>query len=52
MVEVCWFMEFGVWEVYWDGCFVDVDYVIMEDLEGNCFCIVDCLDWVGWDGGC
>ncbi len=36
-------------EVHWDGRPADADYVIMEDSEGNRFCIVDRPDWSGWD---
>lgn len=39
----------GAREVHWDGRPTDADYVIMEDPEGNRFCIVDRPDWSGWD---
>lgn len=38
----------GAREVHWDGRPADADYVIMEDPEGNRFCIVDRPHWPGW----
>lgn len=38
----------GAREVHWDRRPADADYVIMEDPEGNRFCVVDCADWDGW----
>lgn len=40
----------GAREVHWDGRPADADYVIMEDPEGNRFCIVDRPNWSGWKG--
>lgn len=31
----------GAREVHWDGRPADADYIIMEDPEGNRFCVVD-----------
>lgn len=41
----------GAREVHWDGRPEDADYIIMEDPEGNRFCIVDRPDWGGWSAG-
>lgn len=38
----------GAREVHWDGRPADADYIILEDPEGNRFCIVDRPDWAGW----
>ena len=38
----------GAREVHWDKRPADADYVIMEDPEGNRFCVVDAADWPGW----
>ncbi|MGG1909313.1 VOC family protein [Microbacterium sp. NRRL B-14842] len=37
----------GAREVHWDGRPDDADYIIMEDPEGNRFCVVDRPDCVG-----
>lgn len=47
--EVRRLTELGAREVHWDNLPVDADYVIMEDPEGNRFCIVDRPDWSGWE---
>ncbi|MBE7955352.1 VOC family protein [Microbacterium oxydans] len=47
--EVQRLLALGAREVHWDGRPADADYVIMEDPEGNRFCIVDRPDWSGWD---
>lgn len=47
--EVRRLTQLGAREVHWDGRPDDADYVIMEDPEGNRFCIVDRPDWSGWD---
>ncbi len=47
--EVQRLTELGAREVHWDGRPADADYVIMEDPEGNRFCIVDRADWTGWE---
>ncbi|WAA66414.1 VOC family protein [Microbacterium oxydans] len=41
----------GAREVHWDRKPADADYVIMEDPEGNRFCVVDAADWSGWTEG-
>jgi len=46
--EVRRLAELGAREVHWDNLPDDADYVIMEDPEGNRFCVVDRPDWVGW----
>jgi predicted enzyme related to lactoylglutathione lyase len=38
----------GATEVHWDKRPADADYVIMQDPEGNRFCVIDAPDWVGW----
>ena len=48
--EVHRLAELGAREVHWDNLPDDADYVIMEDPEGNRFCVVDRPDWVGWEG--
>lgn len=48
--EVQRLLDLGAREVHRDGRPADADYVIMEDLEGNRFCIVDRPDWRGWGG--
>jgi predicted enzyme related to lactoylglutathione lyase len=47
--EVRRLTDLGAREVHWDKLPADADYVIMEDPEGNRFCIVDRPDWSGWD---
>jgi predicted enzyme related to lactoylglutathione lyase len=39
--EVARLIALGAREVHWDKRPVDADYVIMEDPEGNRFCVVD-----------
>lgn len=48
--EVRRLAELGAREVHWDNLPDDADYVIMEDPEGNRFCVVDRPDWAGWAG--
>jgi catechol 2,3-dioxygenase-like lactoylglutathione lyase family enzyme len=38
----------GARRVHWDKRPADADYVIMEDPEGNRFCVIDASDWSGW----
>lgn len=38
----------GAREVHWDKRPDDADYRIMEDPEGNRFCVIDAADWSGW----
>ena len=33
---------------HWERRPADADYLIMEDPEGNRFCVVDAADWGGW----
>jgi predicted enzyme related to lactoylglutathione lyase len=47
--EVRRLTELGAREVHWDNRPDDADYVLMEDPEGNRFCVVDRPDWVGWE---
>jgi len=46
--EVARLEALGARRVMWDKQPSDADYVIMEDPEGNRFCIVDATDWSGW----
>ena len=46
--EVSRLSELGAREVSWDRRPLDADYLIMEDPEGNRFCVVDASDWAGW----
>ena len=39
--EVARLIELGAREVHWDKRPPDADYVILEDPEGNRFCVVD-----------
>lgn len=39
--EVARLIELGASEVEWSGRPADADYVILEDPEGNRFCVVD-----------
>jgi catechol 2,3-dioxygenase-like lactoylglutathione lyase family enzyme len=39
--EIARLVDLGAREVHWSGRPVDADYVIMEDPEGNRFCVVD-----------
>ncbi|MGO4300197.1 VOC family protein [Leifsonia sp. RAF41] len=47
-VEVRRLTALGAREVHWDRRPEDADYVIMEDPEGNRFCVIDATDWGGW----
>lgn len=40
----------GAQEVHWDKRPADADYIIMEDPEGNRFCVIDAGEWSGWSG--
>lgn len=46
--EVARLSRLGAREVHWDKRPADADYVIMEDPEGNRFCVIDAADWSGW----
>ncbi|GAA1466794.1 VOC family protein [Microbacterium thalassium] len=38
----------GAARVEWSRMPPDADYVIMEDPEGNRFCVIDAAEWPGW----
>jgi predicted enzyme related to lactoylglutathione lyase len=38
----------GASRVDWDRRPADADFVILEDPEGNRFCVIDAADWSGW----
>ncbi|MEQ6898852.1 VOC family protein [Microbacterium sp. KR10-403] len=38
----------GAREIHWDRRPADADYIIMEDPEGNRFCVIDADGWEGW----
>lgn len=38
----------GAARVQWDRQPAGADFVIMEDPEGNRFCVIDANDWEGW----
>jgi predicted enzyme related to lactoylglutathione lyase len=40
----------GASRVDWDRRPADADFVILEDPEGNRFCVIDAADWSGWAG--
>jgi catechol 2,3-dioxygenase-like lactoylglutathione lyase family enzyme len=46
--EVRRLTDLGAREVEWSRKPADADYVIMEDPEGNRFCVVDAAGWAGW----
>lgn len=46
--EVARLCGLGAREVPWDRRPADADYVIMEDPEGNRFCVIAADDWPGW----
>ncbi|KXC07438.1 VOC family protein [Microbacterium hominis] len=48
--EVTRLERLGARRVVWDRQPADADYVIMEDPEGNRFCVVDAAEWSGWAG--
>lgn len=48
--EVRRLIALGAAEVPWSKRPADADYVIMEDPEGNRFCVIDAADWSGWGG--
>ncbi|WP_317983415.1 VOC family protein [Microbacterium hominis] len=48
--EVARLESLGARRVVWDRQPADADYVIMEDPEGNRFCVVDAAEWSGWAG--
>lgn len=46
--EVRRLTSLGASEVHWDRRPPDADYVIMQDPEGNRFCVIDAAQWPGW----
>lgn len=46
--EVARLTALGAHEVPWDKRPADADYLIMEDPEGNRFCVIDARGWSGW----
>lgn len=38
----------GAARVHWDKQPADADYQIMQDPEGNRFCVIDAAGWSGW----
>ncbi len=38
----------GAARVEWSRMPPDADYVILEDPEGNRFCVIDAAEWSGW----
>ncbi|MFN3707253.1 VOC family protein [Microcella sp.] len=46
--EIARLSGLGAREVQWDGRPADADYVIMEDPEGNRFCVIDAAGWSGF----
>lgn len=47
--EVARLAGLGAREVHWSKRPADADYIIMEDPEGNRFCVIDAADWSGWE---
>lgn len=48
MAEVQRLESLGARQVPWKGRPSDADYVIMEDPEGNRFCVIEAAQWSGW----
>ncbi|MCR2810322.1 MULTISPECIES: VOC family protein [unclassified Microbacterium] len=46
--EVGRLLGLGATPVPWDKRPPDADYVIMQDPEGNRFCVIDATGWPGW----
>lgn len=46
--EVRRLIGLGASEVRWSKRPADADYVILEDPEGNRFCVIDAAGWHGW----
>ena len=46
--EVDRLVGLGATEIPWPDRPDDADYIVVEDPEGNRFCIVDAADWSGW----
>ena len=49
VAEVTRLIKLGAREVHWAGRPTGADYVILEDLEGNRFCVIEAPAWSGWD---
>lgn len=49
--EVARLRTLGARDVSWDRRPADADYLIMEDPEGNRFCVIDAAEWAGWRRG-
>jgi predicted enzyme related to lactoylglutathione lyase len=48
LAEAARLRELGARDVRWDRQPPGADYIIMEDPEGNRFCVIDATDWPGW----
>jgi catechol 2,3-dioxygenase-like lactoylglutathione lyase family enzyme len=48
LAEAARLRELGARDVPWERRPPDADYIIMEDPEGNRFCVIDAADWPGW----
>ena len=46
--EVHRLIALGATKVDWGRCPDDADYVIMQDPEGNRFCVIKAAGWSGW----
>ena len=46
--EVARLEALGAERVHWDRQPPDSDYVILQDPEGNRFCVIDAAGWSGW----
>ena len=46
--EVRRLTDLGARVVHWDRRPADADYIILEDPEGNRFCVIDAAGWPGW----
>jgi len=46
--EVRRLVGLGATEIPWPDRPADADYIVMEDPEGNRFCVIDSRDWSGW----
>ncbi|QEW04111.1 hypothetical protein F6J85_14120 [Microbacterium lushaniae] len=42
--EIRRLLDLGAREVEWDGYPADADWIVLEDTEGNRFCVVDTSD--------
>ena len=46
--EVHRLKSLGARAAHWDRQPADADYIIMEDPEGNRFCVIEASAWPGW----